>query len=355
MNKKTVILLIFACLATPVFAKELNLEMLKEKARQYQQEGGKGGEKLNEAISTEPPTSRFVDSSARKLSDEDNRHILVHMKLANRNFSKKNYDKAIEEANSVLERDPSHAGGHFMLAVINARKKNYLDAWYHISAAKALDSSNSKIDDFITKLVTVSQKPDQNKWVDGIYTGMEVSACDRVFDILEFLLKNEVSQNVTSIEFADFSESGSETSVECTFKALSEFSSQAIEDVLKKAALGKIKSIESQNNLLKVSMNFSELKSENSEARPVSNLNDFIADLTEQMPEIAISNTEEADLPGGKEVIYNISTREFPTLNSFMRKISPFAKRYQLQKMNLAYVPGTQNTMWKAVIKVLYK
>ena len=36
-------------------------------------------------------------------------------------------------------------------------------------------------------------------------------------------------------------------------------------------------------------------------------------------------------------------------------KYSTFAYKYILQSMNLAYVPGTQSTMWKVKIKVIYK
>ncbi len=356
MNKKIVFSCILSLLLSPAFAKDYDLEKLKEKAKEYTDgKGGSSGKKL-EDLAVEPPNSRFIDTATKTLSEEDKRHILVHMKLANRHFSKKNYDKAQEEVNKVFERDSSHAGGHFMLAVIAGRMKEHLPAWYHITIAKEKDGNNKKIDDFITKLKTVSSEPESPKWVSGIYNGIETDASERIFDLLEKLLLDECSQNITSIESSDYQkQSGDKTNIELTFKARESLPCDKIINNLKNSNKTGITATENTPKNLKLSVNI-DFSSENPNPKAIKGINDFINDLTEEMSEIAISNTEEGEPNGGfQEIIYEISVRDFTSLNKFMRKISPFASKYILQSMNLAYVPGTQSTMWKAKIKVIYK
>ncbi len=157
---------------SPVFAaKNTDLSELEKYKDKYKELAGKKGSSASgkiDEIAVEPPKSRFIDTSPKTASPEDKRHVLVHMKLANRHFSKKNYEKAIEEVNTVFERDPANSGGHFMSAVIAGRKKDYKTAWYHINIAKEKDSGNAKIDDFIKKLKTVSTEPEYTEWISGI-------------------------------------------------------------------------------------------------------------------------------------------------------------------------------------------
>ena len=350
MNKRLVLSIMLSTLLSPLFAAKYNIDELKELAQKHQKDGK--SDKVETML--EPPTSRFVDSSRKELSAEDKRHILVHMKLANRNFSKKNYEKAIEEINSVLNRDSAHSGAHFMRAVIAGRKKDYEQAWYHISAAKEKDSGNKKIDDFLTKLRTVSTEPKPATWISGIYNGLETNACDRYFDLMENLMNNECSQNITAIYSDVIKQEDSKPTVLITFKARSEFDSEKIISLIK--SNNSFTADKNSNNELSGKISFDGLKLENANAKAVSNINDFINDLTEEMPEIAISNTEEGEPANGvQEITYDISTREFSTLNKFVRTISPYATQYNLLTLELAWVPGTQNTMWKARIKISYK
>lgn len=356
MNKKLSFVCILSLLFSPVFAaSNYDLEKLKEKAKEYSSSKG-GSSKTIEDFAVEPPNSRFIDTATKSLSEEDKRHILVHMKLANRHFSKKNYDKAKEEVNKVFERDSSHSGGHFMLAVIAGRLKDYLPAWYHITVAKEKDSSNKKIDDFIAKLKTVSSEPSSPQWVAGIYNGIEVDASERTFDLIEKLLSDECSQNITSIESSDYKkQSGNKTNVELTFKARESIPCDKIIKNLQNSNKAEIKTEENSSKNLKLTITLN-LVSENPNAKSIKGINDFINDLTENMSEIAISNSEEGEPTNGfQEIIYEISVRDFSSLNKFMRKISPFASKFILQNMDLAYVPGTQSTMWKAKVKIIYK
>ena len=352
-------------LFSPVFArnndlsdlKNSDLSDLKEKYKQYS--GGKSSSvssKIDD-LNVEPPKSRFIDTSTPELTAEDKRHVLLHMKLANRHFAKKNYDKAIDEVNTVFDRDSSNSGGHFMYAVISARKKNYNPAWYHISIAKEKDSGNSKIDDFIKKLKTVSSEPQNPGWVSGIYNGIQTDASDRTFDLIEKLLKDECSQYITNISTTDYkNEMSEDSSVEITFKARDQFDPDKIVKIFRNNNPAGAAVIDTSNNNLQIKLSYKQLKAEKKEAKAITGINDFIKDLMEELPEVAIINTDESEPKGGlQEITYDISARDFVSLNTFVRKISPYATKYIMQNMELAYIPGSQSTIWKTKIKVVYK
>ena len=357
MKKIALVLLAASALSLPLFAKDDNYDDLKSKAKQFLNEKGKSSaaSKVENAVA-EPPRSRFIDTAPKSATEEDKRHVMVHMKLANRHFSKKNYEKAIEEVNSVFTRDPANAGGHFMLAVIAGRQKDYKSAWYHIDVAKEKDSSNKKIDDFIAKLKTVSQKP-ESEWIPGVYNGSPVDASERTFDLLESLLSDECSQNICSVEVTDYTKDGNNVTLEASFNSLDPIPTEKIVSLLKQKNGSGVSEISSTDKSLKVKLTYNNASPENPKVSPIKGLNDFINDLTEEMPEIAVNNTEEAEPAGGtQEIIYDISSREFSTVNKFFRHISPFATKYMLQMMTLSYIPGSQSaTIWKARIKVIYK
>ncbi len=340
----------------PILAKDINFDKLKEEAKKLKTGSSSSNQKIDDIV-VEPPKSRFIDTAPKTLSIEDERHIRLHMKLANRYFSKKNYEKAIEEVNTVFQRDPAHSGGHFMSAVIAGRKKEHKTAWYHISIAKEKDSSNKKIDDFITKLKTVSSEPKSPEWITGIYNGIEQDASERTFDSLEKLLSDECSQNITNISSEDYkADSNGGSSVSITFKARESFDSDKIYSLFKNLHNLAISTGGKSNNEITINIIYAVLKPIKPNVKSIKGINDFINDLTEDFPDIAISNTEEAEPKNGnQEIIYEISAREFSSINQFMRRISPFATKYILQNMELAYIPGSQSTIWKAKIKVIYK
>ena len=357
MKKTALVLLTASIFSMPLLVKAENYDDLKSKAKQFLNENGKSSAASKvENTAVEPPKSRFVDTTSKTLSEEDKRHVMVHMKLANRHFSKKNYEKATEEVKTVFTRDPSNSGGHFMLAVIAGRQKDYKSAWYHIDVAKEKDGSNKKIDDFIEKLKTVSKKP-ESEWIPGIYYGTPIDASERTFDLLESLLNDECSQNICAVEITDFTKEGNNVTLEASFNSLEPMPTDKIVALLKQKNGTGLSEITNSDKSLRVKLTYQNVSNENPKVNPIKGLNDFINDLTEEMPEIAISNTEEAEPANGtQEIIYDLSSREFSSINKFFRQISPFATKYLLQMMTLSYIPGSQSaTIWKARIKVIYK
>lgn len=370
MNKKMIFVLLFSFIYAPLFAaKDLDLDALKDRIKkEYSKDIGSSEKDISSKIkdiSTESPKSRFVDNSQKSESVEDKRHILVHMKLANRHFSKKNYDKAKEEVNTVFQRDSSHSGGHFMLAVIAGRQKDYKSAWYHINCAKEKDNSNKKIDDFISKLKTVSTEPKNTEWIPGVYNGIEQDASDRTFDLLEKLLSDECSSNIINISVNDYKdwEDGSNKGslVKINIKASESINDKVgtlVETSLNKSKMfpsGMFSSTKADNQMI-LELGYNDIKPIKSDAKQIKEINDYINGLIEDFPDIAISNVEESEpKSGNQEIVYSISVRDFSSLNKFLRQISPFTLSYVLENMDLAYIPGSQDTIWKAKIKVTYK
>lgn len=356
--RKIALISIFIFLSSPIpflFAKNYDLSQLNE-LRGKLSSGGGGGKKIDNSV-LEPPKSRFIDEpgASKKLTKEDENYIKLHMKLANRYFGKKNYEKAKEEAGNVLERDNSHAGSHFMLAVIAGRLKDYKSAWYHIKIAKEKNSGESKIDDFIKKLKTVSSETNNPEWVEGIYTGLEKDASNRTFDLIEKLLYDNCSSNITSISTTDYKDE-SKTTVEITFSARDSFNANQIVSVLQKNNKSGITTINKSDNNLVVKLSYVQVKAENPDAKAIKGISEFVSDLTEQLPEVAINDTEDEETKNGTQVVvYDLSSREFPAINAFMRKISPYSLKYVLKNMELAYIGKTKETMWKAQIRVTYK
>ena len=64
MNKKIVFSCILSLLVSPAFAKDYDIEKLKEKAKEFtDSKGGSSGKKLDD-LAVEPPNSRFIDTAA---------------------------------------------------------------------------------------------------------------------------------------------------------------------------------------------------------------------------------------------------------------------------------------------------
>ena len=244
-----------------------------------------------------------------------------------------------------------------MCAVISGRKRNYNLAWYHIKIAKEKNKSEKKIDDFIAKLKTVSEEPKNPNWISDVYRGIEIDASERTFDLLEKLLSDPCSQSITSLMTSDFkSISGNSSELNITFQAREEIDGNKIVSFLKKINNNGIEKESSSEKELKIKVTYNQIKAENSDVKQIKNINDFISDLNEDKSEIAINNVEENDPKSGKqEITYNILTRDFGILNSFMREISPYSLKYIIEKMDLVYVPNTKDTMWNIKIKVVYK
>ena len=189
----------------PLSAAKIDWDELEKKAAQYTGKSGKSTSDSNQgnkpSVNLELPkipTGRFIDTAPKMLSEQDTRHITVHMKLANRNFLKKNYPKAIEELELVFERQPDHGGGRFMRAVIAARKRDHMTAWQNILVAQEKDPTSEKIKIFIEKLSSVAPKPEKFVGVPGIYRPTPVSIGEKSCDIIEKFLKEPVSQNLVS-------------------------------------------------------------------------------------------------------------------------------------------------------------
>jgi len=365
--KKTLLLSVGLSLIVSITATaaEINWDELEKKAQQYTGETAGSsnekrsslGEKAKSLNLTLPgqPQGRTVDNSPRELSEADKRHITVHMKLANRHFARKNYQKAIEEAELVFEREPANVGARFMRAVIAGRLRDHQTAWYNILIAREHDPSNPKISSFISKLATVSPEPANPVWVPGVFRSIPVSASEKACDIFESLLNNPVSHNITGIQTSDFAESAGSVKLPVKFEFSSAPDKSGLLNALRKATTDEVIIDSEEGNNLSLSLTIKGPGISNQSVKPVSNLREFVKNITEEI-DVAISDTVERETDNKQlEIVYEISTRSFATLNDFLRKISPYAISFRIQSMKLAYITGTQSIIWKCKVQVFFK
>lgn len=364
--KKAMLVPMFFLALNAASAADINWDELEKKAQQYTGEiekkdndsgssSGSGKSKGVDLVLPGQPQGRTIDNAAPPLSEADKRHITVHLKLANRHFSKKNYPKAIEETDLVFEREPDNAGARFMRAVIAGRLRDHQAAWFNILIAREKDQANPKIDTFINKLKTVAPEPTEPVWVQGVYRSIPVSGCEKAADVIERLLLDPVSHNITSLQTGDFTEEADKTVMPVQLECSSPPDKDAIVSLLKKAAGGDVTIKSGEGNKLDLSVTIKGFGIENKNARPISDLQEFIKDLTEEV-DVAISDTVEREAENKiLDITYEISTRDFKTLNDFLRKISPYATRFRVQSLRLAYITGSQSIIWKCKVQVLYK
>ncbi|MDD3146980.1 MAG: tetratricopeptide repeat protein [Candidatus Riflebacteria bacterium] len=359
--KKGLTVLLFAALSSTLTAADINWDELEKKAQQYTGELEKKGAgdssrgTVTNLVIPGQPQGRTIDNSARELTEADKRHITVHMKLANRHFARKNYPKAIEEIELVFEREPDNAGARFMRAVIAGRLRDHKTAWYNVLIAKDKDGANPKIDSFINKLKTVAPEPENPEWVAGVFRSVPVTASEKVCDVIERLLLDQVSHNITSLQIDDFIEESGTVKVPVQIECSSPPEKDAILGLLRKAT-GNDASIKSSEGK-KLSLNFSikGLPLINPAVKPVSELQEFIKGLTEEI-DVAISDSVEREAENKQlDIIYEISTRDFKTLNDFLRKIAPYSPKFRVQNLKLAYITGTQSIIWKCKVQIFFQ
>lgn len=353
--------------ASALHAAKIDWDALEKKAQQYT---GKSGNSSSGSNSTQAgdsksvnlslpstPTGRFIDTSPKLLSEQDTRHITVHLKLANRHFLKKNYSKAIDELELVFERQPDHGGGRFMRAVIAARKKDLMTAWQNILVAKEKDAENEKIKSFISKLETRMPQPEKFIGVPGIYRPTPVSVGEKACDIIERFLKEPVSQNLVSLSSEDYQ--GSDNSA--IFPIKMTFSSPVDADAainIFKVASGETveKSDDGKDTkVLAVKVKIEKLPLKNPNVKPISSYIEFVKNVAEET-DVAISDSVERDKENKiLEVTYEIAARDFASLNNFLRKVSPYSHYLRVLELKLAYITGSEEIIWKGKIRVEYQ
>ncbi len=347
---------------------EINWDELEEKAKRYTEEnnsgsvgktGQTGGKQLNLSIPSQP-TGRSIDSSSAELSTADKNYILVHMKNANRNFAKKRYDLALKELELIFSKQPDHSGARFMRAVIAGRLKDHPAAWHNIMIAREKDPQNPKITSFIDKLKTVAPEPQKMAGVPGIFRPLPVSASEKACDIIERFLQLPASQNVIRLAVTEMTKNQNSTWLNIELEASTQLNRDEIAGIFKTAAGGQVEiaaaeTSENADKKLKLKIEITDLEIENKNVKPASDLREFIKSISEDI-DVAISDTMERDAENKiLDTTYEIAVRDFKTLNDFLRSVSPYAHKFQILNMKLAYITGSQNIIWKCQVQVFYQ
>ncbi len=362
----TSIILIFQIifLSNSIYAGKLNLKELEEKARKYTGNNYTGNfangsnNPQNSALGDliqKAPEKRDLEMMKRPLTKENIRHCQGQMINANRNFRKKNYDKAQTYLDKVFDVQPDHSGARFMRAVISARKNDYKTAWLNIIIAEEKDPKNPKIQAFVKKLESVSPRPKILMAVYGIYRPMPVSACEMASDLIERILQEKFSEPFTNISTEEFISEGTSVWVPLIIKSSEPIDESLLTSTIKKVTQFDVKDSKLADDKKSINLKFEvrDLPILNQNFRPVAGYRDYIKIVSEET-DMAISNTAERDLENKKlECTYDFSVRTYKNLNDFFRKLSPYSHKFRVVSIKLDYIPNKKDIIWKGKAVVL--
>lgn len=366
-NKFKFFLFIFLTILLPfsLLARDIDWDKLEEKARKHMDnrnnsrssgKSGKGNKSVNISL-PEQPTGRMVVKTDRKLTEKDKRHIFVHMKLANRHFKRKNYEKVISELNTVFDRQPDHSGGRFMRAVIAARKRNYLTAWQNILIAQKGDPENAKLKSFIEKLSTKMPEPEKFIGVPGVYRPVPTYAGEKAADIIEKFLSEEPSRPLIAFETTDLTKESDHISFNIKLDFSTPVDADTIINIFKVASGEPVSRVDDQKEKkhLELKIKITQLPLQNEKVKKLSSYYDFVKIISTEA-DVVLSNSIEKDLPDNKlEATSQVSARTFSSLNDFLRKASPYAHSYRVLNLKLSHITNSQEIIWKGKVKILYQ
>lgn len=346
-------------ISNEAIAGKIDWDSLKKKADDYQKKhtGGQNTKVINN-IAKAPPTKRDISGLKNIiLTKEDKRHCKGHMKLANRHYLKKDYDKSIKSLNKVFERQPDIAGGRFMRAIIAARKKNYLTAWQNIMMAKSKDPTNKLIISFISKLEKVNPKPQNLRMVEGIYRPSPTYACEMLSDVFERILQEKVSENITSILVNNFESIRDNTIIRIHINSSAAIPEEELSKKLELFSYGSVKEkrLDDKKKSFDFKLDLGNIPLKNKNVRPVAGLREFLKFATDKT-DIAISDSIERD--GENKILhctYSISVKHYKNLADFFRMVSPYAHSFKVNSLKLAFVPNSSETMWVGKIEVAFQ
>jgi len=313
---------------------------------------------LSSLASARPPlNSRVLPDvfSEAKVTQSDKRHVQVHMKLANRHFSRRNYERAKYEIDSVCSRVPNFSGARFMRAVIAAREKNYDEAWYNVEIAEQNPGANAgKIKDFKNALSSISSKPTSASWMRGVYNEMPKIASDRFADGLEYILMQTGTESVTSVEVVN---SLREPNIyEVSFEGNAKIDGNRLKS-LASEVFSSVSSFSSSDNKASMSIKITGLPLENSKPLPLPvTLYEFSARAAEDC-DVMINSESSASKGGGKVANnYSVTVKYLNVLNKFLRKFSPYSYSYSINRVTADYLGiDTSMVVYKCDVTILMK
>lgn len=365
---KFLLLFIFFFILTGVFCASArrDIEELQRRAREFAErsQGKESSTNIRQEIesaleeTTTQPVSRFVSDTPQTLDQREQRHVDFHMRAANRNFMRRDYSRAINSLEQVFEVDPANAGGRFMRAVMAARNNEYTLAWHNILIAKEKDSDNEKINLFINNLETVKPRPTNMPSVPGIYRSMPSHMSEKIFDVIELLLNDRCS--IYIVEFsADQINSLAGNSHRVNFQVRFSRPPEEIDvvDLLSRAAGQRAIVASKSTDLLEYDFEFNiiDLPASNQNVRPAADLNAFVSTTAEEL-DVALRGSTETVLDNNVlQIVYDISARDFETINSFLRRLSPYAHDFKIKNMRLAGIPRSGQVIWRGDIKINFK
>lgn len=301
-----------------------------------------------------------ADSSTDvKLDESDRQYCEVHMKNATRNYRKKQYDRALDEVNQVLGVDRNHEGAHFMKAVLEAKRKSYLDAWREVEISRKTLENDAKFKDFVARLQKVSPKPDTILAAGGSASrAAPTHVSELVVDTLEdFFCDKEISGKVSAFGSGEFSEADGKVTVPIHFTAQAALDGLAMEkkfkELLKKNDIADFKASDG-NKKVELKLVFSGLPKSNPGLQAVKSVAEFLKEPSEEF-DVKIEKSEEVDSGTSKVLMgtYTLMGRGIADINNFLRRVSSSADHYFIDSLEYKSLNG--QTVLRGTVKIFIK
>jgi hypothetical protein len=200
-------------------------------------------------------------------------------------------------------------------------------------------------------------QPEKFVGVPGIYRPTPVSVGEKSCDIIERFLKEPVSQNLVSFSTEEFQGSDNNATFLIKMKFSNPPESQSILNVFKNASGNAAERTDDgkDGKSLDAKIIIDGLPLKNPEVKTLSSYVEFVKNTAEET-DIAISDSIEKDKENKVlEVTYEIAARDFASLNTFLRKVSPYSHYLRVIEMKLAFITGSEQVIWKGKIKVEYQ
>ena len=280
------------------------------------------------------PSQNNLDPS--KLSTRDQMFIKVHMKLANKHFKKKDSARSIFELEQIFERAPTLASARFMRAVIAAREKDYPSAWRNIEIAIRGNPDDSKMQTFVERLKGVFPRPKNLPQIDGIYRKRPVCATQLAVDALERLFQEEQIAKINKVSFDGFKEEGGRVTGNLQVTGLKALPKDDLIKSLTTILGGQVTSKEGQDGgtSLQIEVEIPGLPLANPSIKPISGIPEFMKMISEETDVPIQESTETTpDSAGRVTGTYSIVARDLQYLNDFLRKIAPYASKYEISTL----------------------
>lgn len=94
-----------------------------------------------------------------KVSEKDRQFCETRFQSAKKNFQEKKFAEALEDLKQIFRFVPNHPEAHYMKAILEAKRKNFPEAWRDVEFAEKKLAADPKFKEFVDRLQKASSRP----------------------------------------------------------------------------------------------------------------------------------------------------------------------------------------------------